>query len=215
MADQLNDFDRQMAEIDKIMASGGGAKSAPAPAKAGAPAAPAPASAPASRASAPAAPRSGKVAVLATWFRLLLAGALLAAIAVWPFANYCGSGLMLYLGAVGLLVVTSIWALGASWSHRRGFAHVLGLCTLGGALFYGAAEVLPRTGYAKVTRTWLCEAPAAPAPAAVPANPSSAAPAPAMNAPTPAPTAAPSPAASGTSSITPAPAASAPAVATP
>jgi hypothetical protein len=215
MADPLNDFDRQMAEIDRIMAQGGAAKPPAAPAKAGGSPAPAPTAAAAPRASAPPASGGGKLAVVATWFRLVLAGALLAAIAVWPFANYCGRGLMLYLGAIGLLVITSLWALAASWTHRRGLAHVLGLCTLGGALYFGAAEVLPRTGYAKETRTWLCEAVIAPAPAAVPASPTTTGSVPTANPAAPVPTAMPGPSVSGAGSTTPAPAGSAPPVAIP
>lgn len=165
MAEPPRDWDKELAEIDKIIASG---KSAPPPA---APTRSAPAgsgSAPASGAPA-AAPRpaGGRAAVIGTWFRALLGAALLAALLVWPFAHYCGSGLALYLGAVALSVITALWTLGASWTHRRGLAHTLGIGLLLGSLALGAMEILPRVGYARVAQTWLC--PSGPAPVVPPA----------------------------------------------
>ena len=51
-----------------------------------------------------------------------------------------------------------------------GIPHILGLVMLGYATWLGAGEILPRTGYAKVEKTWSCAAPAAtPAPNVPPA----------------------------------------------
>lgn len=149
MSEKPRDWDRELADIDKIIATGAPAPSAtPAARGSAAPAAPV--------AQAAARPSGGKAAIAGTWFRVVLALALLAALIVWPFAKWCGTGLMLYLGATALGVVTSIWAIAASWQHRRGFAHLLGVVTLFSTLVLGALELLPRIGYARATATWLC-----------------------------------------------------------
>ena len=168
MPEQPRDWERELADIDKVIASGG----TPAPAGK-----PAPRAAGVPPSAAPVRASSGKAAVLGTWFRVVLAASLLSALVVWPFPKWCGGGLALFLASCGLGVITSLWATGASWSHRRGFAHVLGLLTLGGTLVLAGLEVLPRIGYAKEARTWLCavQTPAlpaatAPAPAVTPTS---------------------------------------------
>jgi hypothetical protein len=57
----------------------------------------------------------------------------------------------------------------ASWAHRRGVAHLLCLLVLLWAGVVGASEALPRSGYARESRPWLCPATPAPAPAPGPA----------------------------------------------
>ncbi len=112
-----------------------------------------------------------KRSVALTWFWVALAVALGVALAVWPYQRACGLQLSFFLGAAAVTGIIALLGALASWSHRRGFAHVLSLLVILWAGFVAVREVLPRVGYARVSRTWMCEAappvtaPAAPAPA--------------------------------------------------
>lgn len=146
------DWDKELADIDKIIA----ATPAPsAPAKGGAVV---PAAGPAAAAprSAPAAAPAGRGSFVGTWFRLLLAGLLAVALPIWPFIHTCGTGLALYLGAVGMTAFAGLWAATASWAARRSTAHVLSLLVIVWAGTLAAIEVLPRTGYARQVASWSC-----------------------------------------------------------
>lgn len=155
------DWDKEMAEIDKMIASG---PPAPAPASQ-----PAPVAKAARAPSAPAAPPRGaagsRYAVLFTWVRLALGLSLGAAMTQWPYTHGCGLPLFVYLGAVLAVVIAGVWSGISSWNTRSGFAHFLsiGLLVWGGVL--AAREVLPRIGYAKQAAEWVCTAPTVTTPA--------------------------------------------------
>lgn len=155
------DWDRELAAIDKLIATGAGdAPAAPAPAgKRGAAPKPVPAGG-----GGPVVPAGGRRATFLTWFRVILGVLLGAALTQWPYEKGCGLPLFGYLGGVGALVAVSLSGMTSSWRSRSGFAHLLSV----GLLFWGATfaamEVLPRIGYAKRTAAWLCETgPAQPA----------------------------------------------------
>jgi len=159
------DWDKELAQIDKLIAAGGaggGAQSPAAPAAA-APAAPRAARTPAVHDSAPR-PRG----VLFTWLRLLLGLALGVAITQWPYVRGCGLPLLGYLVAVAGVIVAGLWSTASSWRSRSALAHILSIALFcwGGVL--AAREVLPRIGYARTTASWFCPVggPTAPAPAA-------------------------------------------------
>lgn len=144
------DWDKELAEIDKVMAR----QPAPVPAKAGA-AAPAPA--PRSGGAAPVeAPRATGKAAFGTWLRVLLVAVAGGALTQWPYANSCGLGLILYLGAVGVVTLGGLWGALSSWNRRMGLAHVVSLLVSLWGLGLAAAVVLPRMGYAKQAATWFC-----------------------------------------------------------
>lgn len=148
MSEKPRDWDREMAEIDKVIAKGGTVGPAPVPA--------------ARSAGAAVAPGGAGVAVsrkqaLTTWIRALLGIVLVAGILQWPYAHRCGLGLVLYLGASGTVVVAGLWTMVVSWRRRQGWAHTVGVLTLLAGLGLVAMAVLPRLGYAKVTLPWLCE----------------------------------------------------------
>ncbi len=63
--------------------------------------------------------------------RLILVFALFGALAVWPYANECGSGLFGYLGAEVAIVAGGLWVAFTTWRAI-------------------ASQVLPRTGYASI-----------------------------------------------------------------
>jgi len=147
------DWDKELAEIDKLIAAGGGAApAAPAAAKGKGGGAPAPAPAPRPGGAPP-----QRRARIFTWVRLVLALTLGVAMTQWPYTHGCGVPLFAYLAAVAGVIVASIWSTVSSWRTRSSFAHFLSI----GLLFWGASlaarEVLPRVGYAKQTSTWVCE----------------------------------------------------------
>jgi len=148
VSEKPRDWDREMAEIDKVIAKGGAVGPAPVPAarSAGAAVAPAGAGVAVSRKQA-----------LTTWIRALLGIVLVGGILQWPYAHRCGLGLVLYLGASGTVVVAGLWTMAVSWRRRQGWAHTVGVLTLLAGLGLVAMAVLPRLGYAKVTLPWLCE----------------------------------------------------------
>ncbi|MBX3147208.1 MAG: hypothetical protein KF785_10610 [Gemmatimonadales bacterium] len=152
-SNQPRDWDKEMAEIDKIIA-----QTPPAQLGAGSgPAAPAPrtGAAPA-RAQAPAAPVAGRGARFSTWLRVGLGVALAAAMTQWPYIHACGLPLLLYLGAVGVVLVSGVWGMVSSWHRRMAAAHIVSLAVLiwGGILL--AATLLPRIGYAGQAAPWFC-----------------------------------------------------------
>ena len=166
-ADQkARDWDKELAQIDKLIASGAGQASPPAAAPAGAPA-------PAPRGAAPPAPAGPRPrAVVFTWLRLLLGLAVGGGITQWPYARGCGVLLFGYLGAVGGVIVAGLWSGISSWRTRSGLAHLLSLGLVFWGAILGAREVLPRVGYARTRATWFCPAnPPGPAQPGAPRSP--------------------------------------------
>jgi hypothetical protein len=91
------------------------------------------------------------------WGRVLLALALGTMMAGWPYLHSCGLPLAGYLGAVGTVIVSGGWAAVASWRYRAALAHTVSLLILFYGIVLGAAELLPRTGYAAARASWQCE----------------------------------------------------------
>jgi len=77
-----------------------------------------------------------------------------AAMPYWPYANGSSWGLLLYLSALLLDMVTGVWGAKLTWDRRLGAAHALSLCVVFWALTLVAAEVLPRVGYAEIQKPW-------------------------------------------------------------
>lgn len=146
------DWDRELADIDKAIEKQG---SEGAVEGTGRGAVAAPVAAPA------------RSAVALTWVWTLLAVGLGIALALWPYERGCGMRLAFWLGAAGLTAVAGLLGAVTSWASRRGFAHLLSLLVLVWAGAAVTSEVLPRTGYARESRTWFCPE-AAPAPAPQP-----------------------------------------------
>jgi hypothetical protein len=196
MSDQPRDWDRELADIDRLMAKQGGAPAGgaapvPAPPRASVPAGVAPV-------------RRRSVAL--TWFWVGLALALGVALAIWPYQRACGLQLFFFLGAAAITGLVGLLGALASWSHRRGFAHIVSLLVVLWSAVVALRETLPRVGYAKASRTWTCQVapagtarpPVAPAPVqpsagqSSPVQPSAGPPSPAQPSP-----AQPSPAPAG------------------
>ena len=166
MADS-RDWDKQMAEIDRLMAKGSPpatpASSGPPTTPARAPTTPGPSSAPAApRREAPApVARQGPLTMtrgglLGLWALAVLGPLGAASLAIWPYAKGCGTMLAVYLVGVLAVAGAGIWTMRAGWVARRGLPHLLGLATLLAALGLAALEILPRIGYAATALTWGC-----------------------------------------------------------
>ncbi len=143
------DWDKEMAEIDKIIAK----QPAVAPGK------PVPGGAspavPAARPALPPPARSGRT-VLTAWIRVALAVAVAVGVTQWPYAHTCGMLLYAYLAAAGGVVLAGLWGVATSWSRRMGLAHAVSLLvTLWGAGLL-AKTVLDRSSYAKHPAVWTC-----------------------------------------------------------
>jgi hypothetical protein len=144
------DWDKELAEIDKIMAK----QPAPAPGKS-APAAASPALPAASRQAALPAPRGGR-AVLTTWVRVGLGVAVAVGVAQWPYGHGCGLALYGYLAAAGGVALAGLWGAVVSWKRRIGLAHTIAvLVAIWGGVLLGRA-VLDRSDIVKHPLTWTC-----------------------------------------------------------
>ncbi|HEY8062280.1 MAG TPA: hypothetical protein VID74_05760 [Gemmatimonadales bacterium] len=147
------DWDKEMAEIDKIIASGKAPPPAPVPQAL-------PAGAP-PRSSAPVAIAPGPVQTrgrdkVGVWLRTLLGAAGAVALPFWPYGKTCGAMLYLYLlGTLGV-IAAGIWAMRGAWTHRRGVAHIGGLLVLLAGLGFAAIEIVHRTGFAAGRLGWIC-----------------------------------------------------------
>jgi hypothetical protein len=91
-----------------------------------------------------------RVAAMGAGARLILVFALFGALAVWPYENVCGSGLFGYLGAEIAIIAGGLWVAFTTWRARLPKMHMLSLLIVLVGLGLVAAEVLPRTGYARV-----------------------------------------------------------------
>jgi hypothetical protein len=146
------DWDKELAEIDKVIAKqpvGG-----PKPAGPGAPAA-----LPAPRSAAVPPVTRGRAA-LGGWVRVLLGVAVATGVAVaWPYRHTCGILLYGYLAASAGVLLAGLWGAVASWKRRMALAHLIALLvTLTGAVLV-AKVILDRSGYPKTPSTWSCVAP--------------------------------------------------------
>jgi hypothetical protein len=141
------DWDKELAEIDKVIAKqpAGGPK----PATAGA--------LPAARSAAATPPAARGRSALTAWVRVGLAVAVAAGVTLaWPYAHGCGIPLYGYLAAAAGVVLAGIWSGVTSWHRRLGLAHLISLLAAlcGAALI--AKAVLDRSDYARHPATWSC-----------------------------------------------------------
>ena len=77
-------------------------------------------------------------------FGVLLA----AAMPYWPSGNAWSWGLLMYLSAIDLLVVTGIWGAKLTWDARLPAAHTVAIGIVCWGLALLAAEAVPRISYA-------------------------------------------------------------------
>ena len=63
-------------------------------------------------------------------------------------------GLLFYMFAVAMLIVTGVWSARLTWITRLAVAHTLALTIVFWGLTLATVETLPRIGYAKAEATW-------------------------------------------------------------
>lgn len=182
MADR--DWEKELAKIDKQLASLPDEALMPAAPEKTSKGAAKPGSAP--KAPKPAAPSEPRQTTnFGVFARLTLALVVAVAMVFWPYPSRCGLGLIGYLGAVGVMTAGGVWASIWTWRHRASRAHLVSLAITVWGVVLGSLEILPRVGYAfptdKHPAAWTCSA----VPASKPAPPQT--PAPTTPAPTPAP----------------------------
>lgn len=155
MADS-RDWDKEMAEIDRLMAKEVKSPSGtPSPTTSAASAAPVARRDPGQVEPKAAAPLS-RMSALGLWSMALLGSLGAGALVVWPYANGCGTMLAVYLVGVAAVGGAGIWTMRSAWLARRGIPHLLGLVILLAALGLATLEILPRIGYAATALTWGC-----------------------------------------------------------
>jgi hypothetical protein len=147
------DWDKEMAEIDRLMAAD--KQAAPGPAPVARRDGPGPAATPALPAGAQAVVTRRRHTV-GVWLRALLGVAGAVALPFWPYSRSCGPLLGLYLLGAGAVAAAGIWTMRGSWTHRRGVANSVGVLILLAGLGLMALEILERSGFAAVHRTWIC-----------------------------------------------------------
>jgi hypothetical protein len=181
------DWEKELAKIDKQLASLPDEALMPAaPVKGAKAAATAPARGGRAAAVSPTATEPASTTSFGVFARLTLALAVGLAMVFWPYPSRCGLGLIGYLGAVGVMTAGGIWASIWTWRHRASRAHLLSLAITVWGVFLGGVEILPRIGYAVPTDkhpgAWSCSAvPTKPQPA----QPTQTSPAPAPTTATP------------------------------
>ena len=94
------------------------------------------------------------------YFRLTLVVCLAISIVCWPYDVSCGATLWGYLAAVLVLVVGGVWTAQATFRYQMPQRHLAALLLILWGLWLGAAQVLPRIGYANPIpgrpTTWSC-----------------------------------------------------------
>lgn len=145
---QERDWDRELAEVDKLLNQ--------LPTHREEQAAAARHAAPPRAPGAPPLGAGGGVHPIGTWVRVALGLALGIAMTQWPYAHGCGVKLFLYLGGVFTIIVAGVWSGLSSWKRRLGLAHVFSQGLVIWGLILAAGVILPRIGYAKSAATWFC-----------------------------------------------------------
>ena len=145
---QERDWDRELAEVDRLL------NQLPTHQAEQAAAAAAAKRTPAAPANQPAGTSSRQW--IGTWARVTLGLLIGIGMTQWPYTHGCGFKLFVYLGGVTTVVVAGLWSSLTSWKRRMGAAHVLSQGLVIWGLILAAREILPRIGYAKDAATWFC-----------------------------------------------------------
>ena len=93
---------------------------------------------------------------LGTWARVVLGLLVGVGMTQWPYTHGCGIRLACYLVGVVAVLAAGIWSSLSSWRRRLGVAHVLAQLLIVWGLVLAARELLPRVGYAKAPAVWFC-----------------------------------------------------------
>jgi hypothetical protein len=153
------DWDREMREVDKLLARlpdadptlGRGVPTVPVSPRAGV----GPTATPG--AAHMAGPARGK-AWLTTWMRVGLGLALGVGMLLWPYPHACGFKLTFYLIGAGTVAIAGVWSALSSWRRRLGWAHTLSIVLIVWGLGLAGRQLLPRI-YGKEPIPFFCPKP--------------------------------------------------------
>jgi hypothetical protein len=153
------DWDREMREVDKLLARlpdadpslGRGVPTVPVSPRAGI----GPTATPG--AVHMAGPARGK-AWLTTWMRVGLGLALGVGMLLWPYPHACGFKLTFYLIGAGTVAIAGVWSALSSWRRRLGWAHALSIVLIIWGLGLAGRQLLPRI-YGKEPIPFFCPEP--------------------------------------------------------
>jgi hypothetical protein len=149
------DWDREMREVDKLLAK---LPEADPTLGRGAPTVPRAFPAHGVHTPHPDSPAAAGARVT-TWIRVGLGLMLGVGMLVWPYSHVCGLKLMFYMIGAGTVIVAGVWTGVSSWKRRMGLAHLLSLCLVIWGLVLAAGVVLPRVGYTNHAAIWFCPEP--------------------------------------------------------
>ena len=145
------DWDKELAEVDRLLNNMPGHPPAPAPIK------PAGGYPPPGQAQAGHAPRVLSTREWAgTWIRVGLGLLIGIGMTQWPYTHGCGFKLWFYLVGVAAVLTAGVWSSISSWRRHLAWAHIFSQGLIIWGLVLAAREVLPRVGYALHSATWLC-----------------------------------------------------------
>jgi hypothetical protein len=140
------DWDREMREVDKLLAKLPDADPLPARGVPTVPVSPRPAGAGGpvgGGAVHHAEPARGR-AWFTTWVRVGLGLALGVGMLAWPYSHACGLKLVFYLIGAATVTVAGVWSALSSWRRRLGWAHLLSIVLVVWGLALAGSQVLPR-----------------------------------------------------------------------
>ncbi len=153
-ADKERDWDKEMAEVDRLLQKLPDAE--PALGAGAAPTVRKPAVVVGGAGAAGAAARAAEGGRLGTWARVGLGLLIGIGMTQWPYTHGCGLQLLFYSLGVVAVIAAGTWSSLSSWKRRLGVAHLLSQGLIIWGLVLAAREVLPRVGYAKTAASWLC-----------------------------------------------------------
>lgn len=146
------DWDKELAEVDRLLNNMPGHPPAPAPIK---PAGGYPP--PGGAGGAAHGPRVLSTREwLGTWIRVALGLLIGIGMTQWPYTHGCGLKLWFYLLGVGAVLAAGVWSSISSWRRHLAWAHILSQGLVIWGLTLAAREILPRVHYAREIATWMC-----------------------------------------------------------
>ena len=145
------DWDKELAEVDRLLNNMPGHPPAPAPIK------PAGGYPPPGAAQAGRGPRVLSTREWAgTWIRVGLGLLIGIGMTQWPYTHGCGLRLWFYLLGVAAVIAAGVWSSVSSWRRHLAWAHILSQGLVIWGLTLAAREILPRVHYAREIATWMC-----------------------------------------------------------
>ena len=153
------DWDREMREVDKLLAKLPEAEPALGRGVPTVPVSPRPSVGGVTGAVGPppAGPARGR-AWLTTWLRVGLGLVLGVGMLVWPYTHVCGLKLVFYLIGATTVTIAGVWSALTSWKRRLGIAHTLSIILIIWGLGLAGRQLLPRF-YGKSPVPFLCPEP--------------------------------------------------------